>query len=422
MYLDANNLYRWAMSKKLPVNGFKWENDLSRFNENLIKNYNENSDVGYFLEVDIEHPKQLWNYHKDLPFPFLPERKKFGKVEKLVCGIEDKEKYVIHIRALKQALNHGLVLKDVHRVIKFNQEAWLKPYFDMNTKLKTEAKNEFEKDFFKLMNNSVFGKTMGNVRKHRDVKLVTTDEKINKLVSESNYHTTKHFSENLLAIEMKKTKVKMNKPLYLGVSILNISKTFVYEFWFEYIKPKYKEKTKLCYMDTDSFVINIFTEDLFEDINNDVERWFDTSNYDKNDKRPLKTVINKKVIEMFKDELGAKIMKRFCAPRAKTYSYLKNDDSEEKKAKGTNKCIITRRIKFKDYKDSLFENKTILRSKLRFKSDLHIVYTEEINKIAISGNDDKRLQTFDKVTTYPYGTNAFKVCESKRMIIKNKHK
>ena len=205
------------MSQKLPVNGFMWYNDhLSDFNEDFIKNYNENSDEGYFLEVDIEYPKQLWSSHKDLPF--LPERKKLEKVEKLVCSIEDKEKYVIHIRALKQALNNGLKLKKVHRVIKFKQKAWLKPYIDMNTKLRKEAKNEFEKDFFKLMNNSVFGKTMENVRKHRDIKLVTTDEKRNKLVSEPNYHTTKHFSDNLLAIEMKKTKVKMNKPIYLGMS------------------------------------------------------------------------------------------------------------------------------------------------------------------------------------------------------------
>ena len=140
---------------------------------------------------------------------------------------------MIHIRALKQALNHGLVLKDVHRVIKFNQEVWLKPYIDMNTKLRTEAKNEFEKDFFKLMNNSVFGKTMENVRKHRDIKLVKTVERRNKLVSEPNYHTTKQFSENLLAIEMKKTKVKMNKPVYLGMSLLDISKTLMYEFSYD---------------------------------------------------------------------------------------------------------------------------------------------------------------------------------------------
>ena len=158
MYLDVNNLYGWAMSKKLPVNGLKWENVLSEFNENFIKNYNENSDVGYFLIVDTEYPKQLWSSHKDLPF--LPEGRKLEKVEKLVCSIEEKGKYVIHIRALKQALNHGLILKYVHRVIKFNQEAWLKSYIDMNTKLRTEAKNEFKKDFFKLMNNSVLRKTI----------------------------------------------------------------------------------------------------------------------------------------------------------------------------------------------------------------------------------------------------------------------
>ena len=201
-YLDANNLYGWAMSKKLPVNGFKWENDLSRFNEDFIKNYNENSDVGYFLEVDIEYPKQLWSSHKDLPF--LPERKKLEKVEKLVCSIEDKEKYVIHIRALKQTINNGLKLKNVHRTIKFQQKSWLKLYIDMNTKLSKKAKNEFEKDFFKLLNNSVLGKTMENVRKHRDIRLVTTEKRRIKLVSEPNYHTTKHFSDNLLAIEMKK--------------------------------------------------------------------------------------------------------------------------------------------------------------------------------------------------------------------------
>ena len=158
----------------------------------------------------------------------------------------------------------------------------------MNTKLRTEAKNEFEKDFFKLMNNSVFGKTMENVRKHRDIKLVITEERRNKLVLETKLLYDKAFFKKCLAIEMKKTKVKMNKPVYLGQAILDISKTLMYEFWYDYIKPKYGEKAKLCYMDTDSFVINIFTEDFFEDINNDVERWFDTSNYDENDKRPLK--------------------------------------------------------------------------------------------------------------------------------------
>ena len=147
----------------------------------------------------------------------------------------NKKEYVIHIRALTQVLNHGLILNKVHRVIQFNQEAWLKPYIEKKTKLRTEAKNDFEKDLFKLMSNSVFGKTMENVRKYRDIKVVTTDNRRNRLVSEPNYHTAKYFSEDLLAIEMKKIKVKMNKSTYLGMSILDISKTLVYEFWYDYI-------------------------------------------------------------------------------------------------------------------------------------------------------------------------------------------
>ena len=155
---------------------------------------------------------------------------KIGKCKKLVCNLYDKKNYVVHIRSLKQALYHGLILKKVHSVIQFYQEAWLKPYIDMNTELRKKAKNDFEKDFFKLMNNAVFGKTMGNVRKHRDIKLVTTDKRRNRLVSEPNYHTKKLFSEKLLAIEMKQAKVKMNKPIYLGLSILEISKTLMYQF------------------------------------------------------------------------------------------------------------------------------------------------------------------------------------------------
>ena len=181
------------------------------------------------------------------------------------------------------------------------------------------------------MNNSVFGKTMENVRKHRDIKLVTTEEKRIKLVSEPNYHTTKHFSENLLAIEMKKTKVKMNKPVYLGMSILDISKTLMYKFWYDYIKPKHGDRAKLCYTDTDSFIIHIMIEDFFEDISDDVKIWFDTSDYDENDKRPLPIGMNEKVIGLFKDELGGKIMKEFVVLRAKQCAYIMDDDSEKKK-------------------------------------------------------------------------------------------
>ena len=201
----------------------------------------------------------------------------------------------------------------------------------MNTELRKQEKNDFEKDFFKLVNNSVFGKTMENVRKQRDIKLVTTDNSRNQLVSEPNYHTTKWFSENLLAIEMKKTKVKTNKPVYLGLSILEISKTLVDEFWYRYMKPKYADNVKLCYMYPDSFIMHIKTEDFYKDIVDDVEKRFDTSNYEVN--RPLPAGKDKNVIGLMKDELRGKIMAQFVALRPKTYSYLMDDGGSDKKAK-----------------------------------------------------------------------------------------
>ena len=207
------------------------------------------------------------------------------------------------------------------------------------------------------MINSVFGKTMENVRNHRDIKIVTTNKQRNRLASEPNYHTTKYISEDLLTIEMKKVEVKMNKPIYLGQAILDISKTLMYEFWYDYIKPKYGDNARLCYMDTDSFVIYIETEDFYKYISNDVVKWFDTSNYDEKDKRPLPVRENKKVIGLFKDELGGKIMTEFIALRAKAHAYLMEDGSEHKKAKGTKKCMVKRELKFENYKKSLFNIK-----------------------------------------------------------------
>ena len=173
-HLDASNLNGCAMSQKLSVNGFKWIKNVTEIDEKFIKNYNEDSDKGYILEVDVKYPRKVHGLHSDLPF--LPKRMKIDKCKKLVCNLRNKKKYVVHIRSLKQALNHGLKLKKVHRISEFNKESWLKPYIDMNTELRKTAKNDFEKDFFKLMNNAVFGKTMENVRKHRDIKLVTTDK------------------------------------------------------------------------------------------------------------------------------------------------------------------------------------------------------------------------------------------------------
>ena len=337
--------------------------------------------------------------HSDLPF--LPKRIKIDICKKLVCDLRNKKKYVVHIKSLKQALNHGLKLKGIHRIIEFNQKAWLKPYIDMNTELRKLAKDDFEKGLFKLMNNAVFGKTMENIRKHRDIKLVTTNKKRNKLVSEPYYHTINYISEDLSIIEMNKTKVKMNKPIYLGLSILDISKILMYEFWYDYMKPKYGNRVKLCYMDTDSFIMNIKTNDFHKDVANDVEKRFDTSNYECN--RPLPIGKNKKVIGLMKDELGGKIITEFVTGRPKTYSYLTNDGKEDKKVKGAKKCVIKRMIKFDDYKNCLLKGKVLLKSQQRFISKKHEAYTEDINKIALSNGDDKRIVLLDKITSYPYG-------------------
>ena len=179
------------------------------------------------------------------------------------------------------------------------------------------------------MNNAVSGKTMENVRNHRYIKTVTTDKRRSILESEPNYHSSKRISKDLMIMEMNKVEVKMNKPIYLGQAILDLSKILMYEFWYDYMKPKYGDKARLCYMDTGSFVMNIKTEDLYKDIASDVERWFDTSNYDKKDKRPLPIGKNKEVIDNFKDGLGVKSMAEFCALGAKAYSSLIDDYCDE---------------------------------------------------------------------------------------------
>ena len=257
-YLDANNLYGWAMSQPLPTGRFKWVD----VNPNQISELATLTDKGYILEVDVRYPTELHDSHND--FPFMCERMEINGVEKLVPNFRDKKSYVIHIQALNQALQHGLRLDRIHRAIEFNQSPWLKTYIDFNTQTRMAATNNFEKDFYKLMNNSVFGKTMENIRKHRNIKLVMTEEKYLHTVMKPNFKSGVLFGENLMGCEMGKIKVVMNKPVYLGQAILDLSKIVMYEFHYDYMVPKYGlEKLKLCYIDTDSQVYDIKTEDFY---------------------------------------------------------------------------------------------------------------------------------------------------------------
>ena len=360
-YLDANSLYGWAMLQPLPTGEFKWVNVREDIEpKKVVDMLANNSDwgYGYLLEVDVEYPPELHDHHNDLPF--MCEKISVNGVEKLVPNLYDKEKYVIHVRALKQALDHGLVLKKIHKTIQFKQSAWMKEYIDFNTRLRTAAKNDFEKDFYKLMNNSVFGKTMENIRKHKDIKLADNKEDYLRQVMKPNFKSGNLLGKDLMSCEMGKVKVKMNKPVYLGQVILDLSKTIMYEFHYDYMKKKYKESDlKLLYMDTDSLVYNIKTEDFYKDIAEDVEKRFDTSGYEPD--RPLPIGKNKKVIGLMKGELGGKIMKEFVSLRRKMYSYRVGKE-EPKKCKGIKKCVVKKTISFEDYKRCLLEGVTIQES------------------------------------------------------------
>ena len=277
---------------------------------------------------------------------------KINGVERLVPNLYYKRKYVIHIKALKQAFDHGLVLKKIHGAIEFKQSAWMREYIDFNTRLRTVAKNDFEKDFYKLMNNSVFGKTIENIREHRNIKLVNNEEEYLRNVMRPNFKSGTLLGSDLKGCEMGKIKVVMNKSVYLGQVILDISKTIMYEFHYDYMKPKYRdEDLTLYYMDTDSLIYSIKSEDFYKDIADDIEARFNSSGYIPD--RPLPVGLNKKVIGLMKDELGGEIMKEFVSLQPKMYSY-KVGNSEPKTCKGIKHCIIKKTISFDDYKTCLF--------------------------------------------------------------------
>ena len=260
-----------------------------------------------------------------------------------------------------------------------------------------------------------------NVRKHKDIKLVTTNDRRKRLVSQPNYHTSKHFSEDLMAIEMRKTSVLMNKPIYIGQTFLDFSKILMYDFWYGYLKPMYKNNIKLCYMDTDSFIFHVKTDDFYKDISDTLDKWFDTSKNDKKLDRPIEYDVNTGVLGMFKDELKGYIMIEFVSLASKVYSHKQDNDKETKVVKGVKKCVKKKILNFNDYINALLLNKKIMIKQQSFKSFYHYMYTIETNKIALRNSDNKRLTTFDGITTYPYGTNAFKVCEEE-LFVKLKQK
>ena len=403
-YLDANNLYGWAMSQSLPTNGFKWMNNLTKdkvmdildkANDSMANPINKK---GFIFEVDLEYPKDLWKSHDD--YPLAPEKMKVNGVEKLISHLKTRKNYVIHYRNLRQCLEMGLRITVVHRGISFEQSPWMEPYIRKNTELRKTAANSFEKDFFKLMNNSVFGKTIENIRKRQNVFLVDNREKAAKLSGRPNFDRATIFDRNLVAVHMKKTEVYFNKPVFVGQAILDLSKLLMFDFHYNFIQRKYSYKrAKLLFTDTDSLMYEIQTDDFYTDISEDIRTKFDTSDYPQDHKSGILTGVNKKVIGMFKDEVAGKQITHFVGLRPKLYSFKVEDSNTTKKCKGIKKNIVKKGIEFQDYVQCLFSGEKQMRSMKIIRSEKHEIYSKEVNKVALSNEDDKRILTKDKVNT-----------------------
>ena len=422
MYLDANNLYGWAMSQYLPTGRFRWMTQKQIDKIDLAK-YKEDSDKGIILEVDLKYPKELHDLHNDYPLAaekikvtndMLSEYCKnisdkynisIGLVHKLIPTLSNKKNYVLHYRNLQLYLSLGLKVDKIHRVLEFKQSPWLKQYIDFNTEKRKSAKNDFEKDFFKLMNNSVFGKTMENIRKRVDVRLVTDENKLLKLASKPTYVSSKIFNENLVAIHKIKETLTLNRPAYVGMCILDLSKTLMYDFHYNYIKDKYGEKARLLFTDTDSLTYEIEADDVYQDFWNDKDK-FDNSDYPESS--PYFNKTNKKVIGKFKDEAAGVPICEFIGLRSKMYSYIKDNNKGGKTAKGIKKNVIKEDIKHEDYKDTLSNNKEMYHKMKTIRSENHELSSYEINKVSLSCFDDKRYIHEDGKTSYAYGHKNIK--------------
>ena len=400
-YLDANNLYGWAMSQNLPTHGFKWMKDITveKVDEILDKinfSMSNHGKKGYIFEVDLEYPENLWETHND--YPLAPEKMIVNSVEKLICHFKPRKNYVVHYRNLRQYLEMGMKITAVHRGISFYQSPWMEPYIIKNTELRKTAANSFEKDFFKLMNNSVFGKTIENIRKRQNIYLIDNRKKALKLSSKPNFDRCTIFDKNLIAVHMKNTEVYFNKPVYVGQAILDLSKTLMFDFHYNYIKKKYGKKAELLFTDTDSLMYEIKTKDFYKDISPDILSKFDTSDFSTNHKSGILTGANKKVIGMFKDEVAGKQITHFVGLRPKLYSY-KVEENEVRKCKGIKKNVIKKKIDFDDYVKCLISGEKEMRNMKIIRSEKHDIYSKEVNKVALSNEDDKRVVLKDKIHT-----------------------
>jgi len=416
MYVDSNNLYGWSMMEFLPVNGFRWMSDKEIDALNIINIANDNCE-GYIFEVDLIYPNSLHNLHND--FPLAPEQLnvemnmlsdyqiKLGKLFnitnyksiKLIPNLNDKKKYIVHYRNLQLYISLGMCVSKVYRVLTFKQSPWMRKYIEFNTNKRRECKTQFEKDFFKLLNNSIYGKSLQNQRKQVNIQLVNNEKQLLRLTAKPGFKSFKIFSDYLAAVQCVKENILLNKPIYVGFTILELSKCLMYNFHYNVIKKQYGDGAKLLFTDTDSLCYNIKTIDIYQDMKK-CEEEYDFSDYPKT--HMLFNESNKKVVGKFKDETNSVPIEEFVGLRTKMYS-LKYDKHEKRVAKGISTSVIKEDLTHKMFKETLFNTIEKLNTMIQFRSYNHVIYTIQLNKKSLSAYDDKRYILKDGVTTLAYG-------------------
>ena len=402
-----NNLYGWAMSAYLPYGGFKWLKNVDNFDVNSVS---ENNPIGCILEVDLEYPDELHVLHND--YPLVPEKItisydvlsdfcekiadeygiKVGDVKKFVPNLDNKTNYVLHYRNLQFYLSLGMKLAKIHKVLRLKQSDWMKKYIYFNTEKRTNTANSFEQNFFQLMINSVYGKTMENLRKRINVRLENKKKIFQNTPADQLILLIKVFDKNYAVIHEIKPVLMLNKPIYVGFTVLELSKWLMYDFHYNFIKKHFD--AELLFTDTDSLTYEIKSKDVYEEFFKH-KHLFDFSNYPKDSK--FFDQANKKVIGKMKDESEGNIIDEFVGLKSKMYSMKNIDGKESNTAKGVNTAT-----QFNEFNDTLF-NKKIMRHKMRIiQSKKHKLGTYEINKISLSCFDDKRLVLDNGIHSHAY--------------------
>ena len=421
-YVDANNLYGHAMRQPLPTGKFRFlqPNEI-RDLETKIRTVGipTESETGYILDVDLDYPDHLHDDHN--AYPCAPEQVTITRdmlspysmelseghptsCEKLVPNLNDKRNYVLHYRNLQLYMRLGLVLVRIHRVLEFKQKAWLRNYIDFNTEKRKHATNDFDKDFYKLMNNAVFGKTMESIRNRVNIHLVMDPVRCKKLAARPTIQRFEIINTDLVMMQLARQQITQTKPMYVGFSVLELSKLTMYEFHYDNIAKKYGSNAQLLYTDTDSFMYHIKTKDIYRDMADDLDT-YDTSNFDKH--HPLYSETNKKVVGKFKCETGSIAPSDFVGLRSKLYSLLvkTTDKPKERKlrAKGVKKSYVENHLVHHSFLTVLRLKKPTKAEFLSFRSHNHVLNTVKINKTGLSAYDDKRFILRDGISTLAYG-------------------